>query len=90
MAGTAAALRAAQVFKEADAFVLPFAAGALLYMTFVAVIPDVLEDVNAPLVAHQGEKSVSVGLFLARLVVALLAAACGVFVVGLVESLHEH
>lgn len=90
LAGTAAALRAAQMFKEADAFVLPFAAGALLYMTFVAVIPDVLEDVNAPLAANRGEKRVSAGLFLVRLIVALLAAACGVFVVSLVESLHEH
>lgn len=90
MAGTAAALRAAQLFEDPNAFVLPFAAGALLYMTFVTVIPDVLEDINAPLATEEEGKTVSFSLFLARLLVALLAAAGGVFVVGLVESLHEH
>lgn len=92
LAGTAAALRAAEVFEQASSVVLPFAAGALLYMTFVTVIPDVLEDVGKPVSSGKDGESVPVGvpLFVARIVVALAAAAAGVFVVGLVESVHEH
>jgi zinc transporter ZupT len=51
LAGTAAALHAADLFDGAADVVLPFCAGGLLYMAIAAVLPqiaDALESVDGP------------------------------------------
>ena len=56
------------------------AGGGLLYMTLAQVIPEIVADVA----------SVKGVRFLWRVASALAAAMAGVWLVGLVESLHEH
>lgn len=93
--GTWAALRLSAVASDmTQTLVLPFAAGALLYMTFASVLPDVVSDLIAPVhVVCDGviiTRPVSAARFVVRSVVALLAAAAGVTVVAVVEAVHEH
>eukprot|EP00171_Calliarthron_tuberculosum_P010036 IDg10036t1 len=85
--GTALALALdAAAGAAAAARILPVAAGALLYLAFTGVIPDVVSDVTE----RPGGKPLSVLAFLARLVVALASAAVGVALVSAVELLHDH
>lgn len=63
--------------------VMPVAAGALLYMTFCCVIPDVVNDV-----VKVEEKGLT--KFVGRAVFAFFAACAGVAVVAAVETVHEH
>lgn len=92
--GTLVALRASSIVQNADAYVLPFAAGALLYLTFSTVIPDVVSDLVSPsakiVSGKRVQTPVSIFRFMLRLFVASLSAAAGVAVVAMVESVHDH
>lgn len=78
--GTAAALRAADLFEHSDRVVVPVAAGAMLYLTFVTVLPDVVADV-----VRKGKPGLAT-----RVLGMLVAAAAGAAVVMAVESTHVH
>lgn len=88
--GTFVALRVRSITKEADVLILPFAAGALLYMTFCAVLPHVVHDISKPDRVNGKEVRISLARFLQRSVLALLSASTGCFIVALVEQAHEH
>lgn len=92
--GTYVGFAAAQFFSHANALILPFAAGGLLYMTFASVLPPVVAHIASPDVefrdAVKMECPVSFFAFLGKACRALISAAAGVFVVALAESLHAH
>lgn len=68
----------------ATSAVTPVAAGALTYMTFSSVVPDVVHQVVA------ASQQRSVGVFVVQLATAVAAATAGAVVVASIESLHEH
>ncbi|KAI0567647.1 Zinc/iron permease [Gracilaria domingensis] len=88
--GTLVALRLRSFAEDADKYILPFAAGALMYMTFCTVLPHVVLDISRP--GHLDGKQVQVSFlqFCFRAIFALGLAGTGVFVVSLVEQAHEH
>lgn len=88
--GTMAALRLRTFAANADAIVLPFAAGALLYMTFCTVLPHVVQDISKPAYADGKQVPVPFWRFCFRALVAFVSAASGVLLVALVEQTHEH
>lgn len=89
--GTALALLVDRVAAEgAKKWVMPFAAGALLYLAMAAILPDVVEDIARPLDIKQGPRRLSTVVFLSRALLTIFAAMMGVCTVAAVESLHVH
>lgn len=93
--GTWIALRISSVASEvAQTMVLPFATGAMLYMTFGSVLPDVVCDLIAPVWVESGQgrksKAPSPGRIALRAVGGLFSAMAGVTIVAVVEAVHDH
>lgn len=88
--GTLAALRLRNFAANADAIVLPFVAGALLYMTFCTVLPHVVQDISKPSYVDGKQIPAPFLCFCSRVLVAFVSAASGVLLVTLVEQAHVH
>lgn len=71
-------------------FVMPFAAGGLMYLTFSSIIPDVVADIAAPILVDGKPLPVPVWVFVRRILLAAVMACCGVAVIAIVEAAHSH
>ncbi|CAN8069565.1 unnamed protein product [Agarophyton chilense] len=88
--GTFVALRLRSVSENAHIYILPFAAGALMYMTFCTVLPHVVHDISKPYRIDGKQVQISFPRLCCRALLAFSLASIGVFVVSLVEQAHEH